>query len=99
MRRLATNEKVMRIKKEYKLQSIAGKNFVFLRNDGQVDMTRIISLNASAAWLWTQVENSDFTEDSALQLLKQHYEGNSEEMAQNVATWVETLRKNDFIED
>ncbi len=87
----------MYIRKEYQLQIIANKTFIFLFRKGEVDMTRIISFNPTAAWLWTQLYDKDFTFDEALSLLDNHYEGDAEEMKQNLQWWLNSLMKEDVI--
>ena len=87
----------MYIRKEYQLQTIAQKTFIFLFRKGEVDMTRIISFNHTAAWLWTQLYGKEFTFDEALGLLNNHYEGEAEDMKQNLQWWLDSLIKEDVI--
>ncbi len=87
----------MHIRKEYQLQTIANKNFIFLFRKDKVDMTRIISFNPTAAWLWTQLYGREFTFDDAFELLDNHYEGDAEEMKQNLKWWLDSLGEEDVI--
>lgn len=68
-----------------------------MRVGEQVDMTRIISLNASAAWLWTQLENREFTTEDAVSFLTGHYDVDKETAIYEVEGWLELLRQNDLL--
>ena len=87
----------MYIRKGYKLQTIAGKSFLFLRKDGEVDMTRILSFNKTSVWLWKQLSDIEFTEYEAFCLLSEHYEGDASQMKQNLRWWIDSLIKEDII--
>lgn len=81
----------MYIKEDYKLQTVAGKSFIFLHREGLVDMTRILSFSKSAVWLWENLEGRSFTEEDSLQLLTEHYEGDREVMKENLRSWLDKL--------
>jgi len=87
----------MYIRKGYKLQTIAGKSFLFLRKDGEVDMTRILSFNKTSVWLWKQLLDIEFTEYEAFCLLNEHYEGDASQMKQNLRWWIDSLIKEEII--
>lgn len=87
----------MRLNPIYTLQSIAGEHFIFMREGQQVDMTRIISLNASAAWLWAQLENLEFTYEDAVLFLTDHYDVDKETAIYEIKGWFDLLRQNDLL--
>lgn len=89
----------MVIKQDYALQSIADQHFIFMRNDGQVDLTHIISLNNSAAWLWTQLEKRDFTCEEAATLLAGHFDVSYSVALADVHEWCDVLAKNNLIQE
>ncbi|WP_455601685.1 PqqD family protein, partial [Bacteroides rodentium] len=63
----------MKIKDIYKVREIAGENLVVEQGKLQSDMTKVISLNATALLLWNTLKGSDFTlEDAAEVLVKQY---------------------------
>lgn len=84
----------MRLNPIYTLQSITGEHFIFIRKGDRVDMTRIISLSASAAWLWSQLEGCDFTCDDAISLLTEHYEVENNIAVSDVQQWLDFLSQN-----
>lgn len=88
----------MFIRKEFNLQTITGKSFIFLRKENEVDMTRILSFNKTSVWLWKQLEGRVFTEDEAFQLLCDRYTGEPEQMRQNLQWWFRSLLEEGIIE-
>lgn len=89
----------MFIKQKYRLQTVAGKSFIFLRKDNEVDMTRILSFNNSSVWLWKQLEGKEFTQEDALLILIGHYEGDIELMKLDLDGWIDSLIKEEIIEE
>ena len=83
----------MKINSNYKLREIAGETIVVNQGTANVDMTRIISLNASARMLYEQLVEKEFTLEDAAQILVSAY-GIGEEQALNDArVWADALKK------
>lgn len=57
-----------------------------------VDMTKIISLNESALYLWNALAGKEFSVDDAARLLTERYEVDDATAARDAAAWVEKLR-------
>ena len=55
----------MKIKSQYKVREMAGENVVIMQGKGTSDLTRIISLNESALYLWGEVEGKEFDTPSS----------------------------------
>lgn len=55
----------MKIREEYKVREMAGEHVVIMQGRQGVDMTRIISLNESALYLWNALVGKEFTVDDA----------------------------------
>ena len=43
------------------LRPLLGEHIVTGEGLSRIDFSRVVSLNATAAWLWEQVEGKDFT--------------------------------------
>ena len=84
----------MRISENFKLRNIAGENLVVQVNNTAADMTKVISLNSSSAWLWKQLEGKDFDVDYAVNLLTEHYDVDKEIAQKDVLHWVDVLLEN-----
>jgi len=64
----------MRTKKGFKLRTVCGENIIVAEGIENIDFSRIISLNESAAYLWNNVMGEEFTTDTLTSLLLQEYE-------------------------
>lgn len=53
---------------------MCGEHIVIGTGVENIDFSKVISLNESAAWLWTEVEGKDFTPETLAALLVQQYE-------------------------
>ena len=60
----------MKIREEYKVREMAGEHVVIMQGRLGVDMTKIISLNESALYLWNALAGKEFSVDDAARLLK-----------------------------
>jgi len=89
----------MHLSSSVKLQTIAGKDFIFLKKGNSMDMTRVVSLNNSAAWLWHQLQGKEFTFDEALRMLEQHFEGDQTTMMNSLQKWIDELKGFEFLEE
>ncbi|MBR3490739.1 MAG: PqqD family protein [Bacteroidales bacterium] len=76
----------MKIKKGYTLRSL-GKEFILIVEglEAEVDFSRMISLNESAAFLWKEVVDKDFDAEMMTSLLVDNYDIDRE-TAQNDVT-------------
>lgn len=88
----------MRLNPIYSIQSIAGEHFIFIKKE-QVDMTRVISFNDSAAWLWNQLEHHEFMIDDAVELVTERYDVDAATAISDVEKWLELLRQNNLLEE
>ena len=58
----------MKIREEYKVREMAGEHVVIMQGRLGVDMTKIISLNESALYLWNALAGKEFSVDDAARL-------------------------------
>ena len=83
----------MKINPNYKLREIAGETIVVNQGTAEVNMTRIISLNASARLLYESLVNKDFTLEDAANILTNTYDIPAEVALKDAQVWVEALQK------
>lgn len=88
----------MRIKQEYDLREIAGEYIVVIQGQLDADMTRVIALNESGAWLWEELSGKDFSPQQAAELLCGRYEVEADTALSDAEKWIETLEKCGAIE-
>lgn len=83
----------MKQKKGFNLRTICGENIVVAEGIENIDFSRIISMNESAAYLWKKTQGTDFDAQTLRDLLLEEYEVD-ETTAENdarklIATWSE----------
>lgn len=64
----------MKAKKGFRLRSICGENVIVAEGIENIDFSKIISMNESAAYLWQQIGEADFTAEDLARYLCQEYE-------------------------
>ncbi|MBR6035918.1 MAG: PqqD family protein [Bacteroidaceae bacterium] len=64
----------MKIKEGFELRNVCGENIIIAHGVENIDFTKVITLNESAAFIWRHVEGKDFTEEDMVQLLLDEYE-------------------------
>ena len=81
----------MKISSNYKLRSVAGETIVVNQGMTGTDMTRIISLNASAKLLYEQLLGKEFALEDAAKVLEETYGIGHEQAMTDAGKWVEAL--------
>ena len=64
----------MKINQGFELREMCGEHIVIGTGVENIDFSKVISLNESAAWLWKEVEEKDFTPETLATLLVEQYE-------------------------
>ena len=68
----------MRTKKGFVLREICGEKVLSGEGLEQVNFSKLISLNETAAFLWEAIDGKDFTPESLAALLCEEYEVSNE---------------------
>lgn len=83
----------MKIKKGFEVRNVCGENIVIAHGVENIDFTKVITLNESAAYIWKKVEGKEFTEEDMVDALMAEYEVGKEQAQADVkklaASWVE----------
>ena len=64
----------MRIKEGFILRTICGQNVISGEGSANVNFSKLVSLNESAAYLFKKVQGLDFTPEMMADLLLEEYE-------------------------
>ena len=80
------------------LRQLFGEHIVTGEGLSRVDFSKVISLNASAAWLWEQVQGRDFTPDDLTSLLTTRYDVSEEQARADVDKLLASWRQAGLIE-
>ena len=63
----------MRINPGFEMREMCGENIIIATGLSNIDFSKVISLNETAAWLWQQVEGKEFTVEALAELLMAEY--------------------------
>ena len=83
----------MRILEGFVLRSLCGGHIVTGEGLARVDFSKVISLNDTAAYLWEQIQDKDFTPEELVALLTERYDVDAQQARADVdkllASWRE----------
>ena len=85
----------MRIKNGYIVRQIAGQ-YVAVPTEGDVDLSLMITLNETGAFLWERLQN-DTDEAALVAALLEEYDVDEETAKQSVQAFVKKLSDNEFL--
>ncbi len=80
------------------LRPLLGEHIVTGEGLTRVDFSRVVSLNATAAYLWEQVEGKDFTPDDLVALLTARYDVDGARAREDVDKLLASWREAGLIE-
>ena len=89
----------MKLKKEYKVRSMAGENVVIMQGAMGSDMTRIISLNNSSLLLWNALQDKEFEVADVATILVETYGIDLATAEHDAKAWVEKLQECNLIDN
>lgn len=83
----------MKIKEGFELREVCGEYIVVAHGDKNIDFSKVISLNESAAVMWKAVAGKEFTPDDLYAALTDTYEVEEctakADVARIIAEWKE----------
>lgn len=88
----------MKLRDEYKVRDMAGEHVVIMQGSLGSDLTRIISLNDSAHYLWCELQGREFDLERVAGLIVEHYGIDHEVALGDAKAWVDKLEECGLIE-
>ena len=85
--------KIMKLKKEYKVRSIAGENVVIMQGRYGSDVTRVISLNDTSLLLWNELQGEDFDQNRVVDLLLENFYVDEATATKAAEAWIAKLEE------
>lgn len=74
----------MKLRKELKLRQI-GKDYIIVEpGQDKVDLSKVYTLNETAAWLWEVLHPQEFTKEEMVEKLLEEYEVSEEQASKDV---------------
>lgn len=89
----------MRISKGYTLRTLGQEYILVAEGLEAANFNRMISMNASAAFLWKEVEDKEFDSEMLVQLLLDNYDITREVAEKDVAALLKSLNEAGVVED
>ncbi len=89
----------MRLKDGFTLRTICGEHVVIGEGLAQVNFNKMLSLNATAAYLWEQVQGKDFTVEDLVTLLTDKYEVSADQARQDALKLVQVWQEQGVVQD
>lgn len=74
----------MKTKPGFKLRNVCGERIIVAEGKENIDFSKIISMNESAAFLWNAIEGKEFTENDLVSLLTGEYNIDAHTAAEDV---------------
>ena len=87
----------MKTKQGFNIQDICGVKIIVAEGIQNIDFSKIISVNDTAAFLWTEAQRGDFTEQSLTAALVKEYDVTPETAAKDVHELVQQWSDNGLI--
>lgn len=88
----------MRLNSNYHVHQIAGEHIIIRPGATETDLTGVISLNTTAAWLWEQfADGQEFTVDDIAAALATHYTVDEEKAKTDAEVWIRTLEQHNLL--
>ena len=88
----------MKIKKGFVLRTICGEHVVSGEGLDQVNFSKLVSLNETAAYLWSAVEGKEFDADTLKDLLLERYEVAEDVAARDAAALLDKWSEMGLVE-
>ena len=83
----------MRIKNGFELRKICGENIIVAHGLDNIDFTKVISMNESAADIWNSVVDKDFTVEDMVKALLHNYQVDEKQAVEDsealLKQWIE----------
>jgi hypothetical protein len=88
----------MKMKTGYLIKEMAGERVVIMQGRAGVDMTKIISFNATSEWLWNMFAGKSFTEEEVAGVIVKQYGIDASTAALDAGSWVKQLSDANLLE-
>lgn len=89
----------MKFKKEFVLRKVCGMDVVTATGTDNINFSKIISLNGTAAYLWTAVQGIDFDDAKLVDLLMSKYDVDRATAEADVVKFVRTVKEAGLTEE
>lgn len=89
----------MKLREDLVLRHIGDDHVIVDPEQDMVDMSKVFTLNDSAAWLWDELTGQDFTIVTIVKLLKEQYDVSDELAEKDAQKLIEVFRENGLLDN
>ncbi len=89
----------MKLREDLTLRKIGNDYIVINPNQGMVDMTAVLKLNHTAAFIWKEFQGKEISEKAITALLLNNYNITSEIAASDAAVLLKLFKEKGTLED
>lgn len=88
----------MKKKKGFNLRNVCGENVIVAEGYENIDFSKIISMNESAAYAWKNIGDGEFTAEDVATLLQKEYDVDAETAQKDAETLTKKWQEAGIIE-
>lgn len=90
----------MKLKDQLVLREVAGQYVIVPTGKRTREVTSIVYISASAAYLWDYMKDHEFTREELVDRILEHYQGvTAEKAAADIDRFLKTLEDNSILDD
>lgn len=90
----------MKLKDQLILREVAGQYVIVPTGQRVREVTSIVYISSSAAYLWDYMKDHEFTKQELVDRILKHYEGvTAEKAAADIDSFLQTLADNNILDD
>lgn len=90
----------MKLKDQLILREVAGQYVIVPTGKRVREVTSVVYISSSAAYLWDYMKDHDFTKEELVDRILDHYEGvTAEKAAADIDQFLKTLADNNILDD
>ena len=87
----------MRLREDLVLRRVGQDHVIVDPGQDMVDMSKVFTLNDSAAWLWNQLIGKEFTSEEMVRLLTDQYEVSDDQAQADVGKLISIFKENSLL--
>ena len=90
----------MKLKDQLILREVAGEYVIVPTGQRVREVTNVVCISASAAYLWDYMKDQEFEKEDLVQRIMEHYTGVTEEKArEDIEKFLKILADNNILDD
>lgn len=87
----------MKLREDLVLRHVGEDHVIVDPGQDMVDMSKVFTLNDSAAWLWEELVGQEFTGETMVGLLKEQYDVTDEQAQEDVQKLLDIFETNGLL--